>query len=385
MYDKKSKEELIKIIEELEKKKLQEQNKFISNISHEIRTPLNGIFGVVQLLKETDLDDKQKEYLEILFSSTENLMDIVDRILKFNKSEKYKVKAAEFSLSKLVKDIVKMYEIELENRNIECNVIFPPELPIVLIGDEYLVKQILLNLIDNAIKFTNTGKITIKIDLIKISKTKINIKILIRDTGIGIEERHYKYIFGNFNKLEKQTVGAGLGLSLVKRFVKLLNGKIYVDSIKGQGTDFILELGFSYKESKKNIFDKDLNLSHHKDNKRKILIAEDELVGRITLKFMLKDYYDLVFAKNGKECIKLYKKEKPDLVLMDIMMPGMNGFEALDMIEKEFKNHSPIIACTAKVIETEKNYLKSYGFSDYLEKPINMKNLFTVINKNLNY
>ncbi|BEP30423.1 ATP-binding protein [Helicovermis profundi] len=390
-YDKKSREELIQIIDNLKTMQIsnKEKSRFVTNISHEVRTPLNGMLGMVQLLKETELDSIQTEYVDILFDSSIKLTETINSILEISKLEekKYKEEKKIFSIKDLINEIVNTYSNEINDKKLLVVFEIDDSLPQHFIGDLYSLRKVLVNIIDNAVKFTDKGKIEIKIGRIKYTKKRISVSIVIKDTGIGIPSDKYQYVFGRFNKLETKGIknkGVGLGLSIAREFINIMNGKIELDSKLGIGTEVKIELKLEHLKneitSKSTSKPEILNLN----NRKKILVAEDELVGRITLKFMLREYYDLIFAKNGEECIENYIKEKPDLILMDIMMPIKNGFETLDEINHmKNKRKIPIIACTAKVMDTERNYLISYGFSDYISKPIDMKKLLLLIDKHL--
>lgn len=392
----KYKEELMNNKDEIEIANLAKSN-FISNTSHEIRTPMNGIMGMIQLLDTTELDEKQKELIDYLKISSDRLLGVVDNILEISKLDKgkYNIIEEEFNIRDFIKNTFSIKEKLAVTKGLTLEYKVESKVPTTLIADQYRLSQMLSNIIENSIKFSKVGHIEINIDSELLDDSNVRIYISISDTGIGIPEDQLNKIFDEFNQVDNSSTrefnGVGLGLSISKQLVELMGGTIEVNSTYGTGTTFDLKIPMkiSEEESFKTFNAKveeelDVIYEEEKTNtQKKILIAEDEMLGRITIKLMLKDKYKVIFAKNGVKAVEKYFEEKPDLVLMDIMMPLMNGFEAFDEIEKRADKRAPIIACTAKVINTEKEYLMSYGFDDYLSKPIDMKRLHTIIEKHL--
>jgi len=375
----------------------QAKSDFLSNTSHEIRTPMNGIMGMIQLLETTELDVKQKEFMDYLKASSDRLLGVVDNILDISKLDKgkYNLIEEEFDIRNFVKDTFNIKEKTAINKGLSLDYKISSKVPTKLIADKYRLSQMLSNIIENSIKFSKVGHIDINVDAELKSNNNIITTLRISDTGIGIPEDKLNKIFDQFNQVDNSSTreynGTGLGLSITKHLVELMGGTIEVHSTYGVGTTFYLRIPMKISEFESLDFQN--RMTHEETEEipqgdniksiKKILIAEDEMLGRITIKLMLKDRYKVFFAKNGKKAVEKYFEVKPDLVLMDIMMPIMNGFEAFDEIEKNTTNRAPIIACTAKVIKTEKEYLMSYGFDDYLSKPIDMKKLHSIIEKHL--
>lgn len=362
---------------------------FLANTSHEIRTPMNGIMGMVQLLKTTKLVGSQKEYVEILEESTKRLSEIINNILEISKIEDGKMELTKniMSIRAMLDDIYSFYSIQAKNNNLKFFLDIDENIPNKLIGDSYRINQMILNIVDNSFKFTKSGYVKIKVSELSRLDKNCNLRITVEDSGIGVPDSKKDYIFERFNQVDSSLTreygGTGLGLAISKQLVELMGGSITLESKKNIGTTINMDLKLEYVKSKPEERH-DLNIQTITKNKdKKILIVEDEIVGRVTLKLMLRDKYTIIFAKNGKEGVDMFARHNPDLVLMDIMMPVMNGFEAFDKIERINIDNVPIIACTAKVIDTEKKYLVSYGFDDYLSKPIDMGILNSLLRKYL--
>lgn len=362
---------------------------FLANTSHEIRTPMNGIMGMVQLLKTTKLVGSQKEYVEILEESTKRLSEIINNILEISKIEDGKLELTKniMSIRSMLNDIYSFYNIQAKNNNIKFFLEVEDSIPHKLIGDSYRINQMILNIVDNSFKFTKSGYVKIKVSELSRSDKNCNLRITVEDSGIGVPDSKKEYIFERFNQVDSSLTreygGTGLGLAISKQLVELMGGAITLESKTNIGTTINMDLKLAYVQAKPEE-KHEIDSGEAESNKdKKILIVEDEIVGRVTLKLMLRDKYTIIFAKNGKEGVDMFARHNPDLVLMDIMMPVMNGFEAFDKIERINTTNVPIIACTAKVIDTEKKYLVSYGFDDYLSKPIDMGILNSILRKYL--
>ncbi len=373
------------------------KSEFIANTSHEIRTPMNGIIGMIQVLEHTSLDDKQRELLHYMRTASEQLLKVVDGMLTLSNIERetLQVIEEEFSVLEFVKNTVSSKEKMAIQKGLTLDYTIGNHVPEVIVLDKYRLSQIVSNIIDNAIKFSRIGSVELQCDS-ELSEDHKRILVLrITDTGIGIPEGKLSHIFDVFNQVDGSSTreygGVGLGLSVSKRLTELMGGSISAESHVGSGTSVIVKIPVRNCESEPSFNKQEeaetgpYSAGKKTEERKRILVAEDEVLGRITMKFMLKDRYEVIFAKNGRQAVDLYFEHQPDLVFMDIMMPVINGFEAFDEIEKKTSGKRvPIIACTAKVIKTEKEYLVSYGFDDYISKPIDMKRLQQLIEKHLN-
>ena len=373
------------------------KSQFISNTSHEVRTPMNGIIGMIQLLERTSVSEEQQELLNYLKSSADRLMAIIDGILDISTLERDELTLIkeEFNVGDWLKYTISTKEKAALAKGLTLEYRIMNSVPDIIITDRYRLSHAVSNILENSIKFSRVGSVEITGECVRHENQEMSLVIRISDTGIGITEDKLDSIFESFNQVDGSSTreygGAGIGLSISKKIVERMSGTIDVQSVYGVGTTFILSIPVEITESEKyrgeSVLPKEESAVKNAEEPLrllKILVAEDEMLGRITLKFMLKDHYEVIFAKNGKEAVERYFTESPDLVLMDIMMPQMNGFESFDEIEKRTGGKRvPIIACTAKVIKTEREYLISYGFDDYISKPIDMKKLHQILEKYL--
>lgn len=367
-----------------------EKTKFITNICHEIRTPLNGVMGMTQLLRVTELSDNQMEYVTLLNQSSIRLMQTVEAISEISKHDEIIENPSNsvFSLDGLLDELSALFALKADSNHISLQFFYDSEIPKRVNGDAYRIYQALSNIIDNAIKFTSEGKVIVSTHLLEKTDEEVEVLIMVKDTGIGISSEKIGGVFERFAKEGSAGIlnapGMGLGLAITQHIVEVLGGRIELESEVNQGTRVKLFLKLKYLPDFIN-HAKSLELHEQplrREGKRRILIAEDEVMNRLTFKMVLKDYYELIFAKNGKEALELFALENPDLMILDIMMPVMDGFKVLDEIEKK-GTHVPIIACTARVFDAEPAYLTGYGFADYLAKPVDVEQLKRMIKNHL--
>ncbi|MBS3992614.1 MAG: PAS domain S-box protein [Bacteroidetes bacterium] len=363
---------------------------FLANMSHEIRTPMNGIIGFAEMLKDPKLtEEKRSFYSNIIMNSSKQLLSIINDVLDMSTIEAglAKLNFEAVDLNNMIVELHAFFSQKSDEKGLELNYKLPLENHLAIIEtDATKLQQILTNLINNAIKFTKIGKVDISYRL------KENmLEFCVADTGKGIEKKYHEDIFERFKQVNqeytKETIGNGLGLSICKRFVELLGGKIWLTSEINKGSNFYFTIPYINVEKDKqpeNIekitIETEITTTMNKEIT--ILVAEDEEYNQIFIEEILDDLeIKLLFAENGVEAVEL-AKNNPEIkfILMDIKMPVMNGIEASKKI-KEFNNTVPIIALTAFSMESDKKYLLSEGFEDYLAKPIVKKDLIQILNK----
>lgn len=367
----------------------QSKSIFLANMSHEIRTPLNGIIGFSDLLKQTALTDEQKEYIKTIHYSSQMLMVIVNDILDFSKIEsgKYKIIYEPFNIRENCSKVVEAVRYDAMKKGLNIHCIIDENLPEYVMIDTIRIKQILINLLSNAIKFTNEGDVTLSISQKRFAnKDKIKVRFSVADTGIGIKKENLSKIFEAFSQADNSTTrqfgGTGLGLNISNKILSLLGSKIKLRSVFGIGSVFYFDLVLD--KSSKYIINKDAQLNfqfdnsnfteHHKNKAWKILLVEDNSINMLLIKTMLKKLVPksiIEEAKDGNEGVKMFEKSKPDLILMDIQMPVLNGYEATKRIRAiETGKKTPIIALTAGIVSDERNKCFEAGMNDFLSKPI---------------
>jgi signal transduction histidine kinase/CheY-like chemotaxis protein len=378
---------------ELATEKANESNKlkeaFLANMSHEIRTPMNAIIGFSDLLFKRKLEEKEKEYVTIIKSAGENLLTIINDILDISKIEAGMMTFEEhvFSVKQIFKSLSIMMMVKAKEKNIELVFSCDEDVPDVLLGDNTRLTQIIINQAGNAIKFTQKGKVIVHAKILKKENENSLVKFSIKDTGIGIAPDKLDRIFERFHQAESNTTrkygGTGLGLSIAKKLVELQGGTLSVKSELNEGSEFSFCISYKkasdvYEESK--IVEKEKKYNMEELSKLNILLVEDNQLNiKLILSLFSENNLKVQVVENGSEGIKKIKGNNFDIILMDMEMPVMNGYEATTYIRKELKNTIPIIAMTAHAMAGEKERCLSLGMNDYISKPINANMLFNKI------
>ncbi|MGB0886560.1 MAG: response regulator [Vicingaceae bacterium] len=366
---------------------------FLANMSHEVRTPMNGIIGLTKLLLDTNLSEKQKEYLNAIDISSNTLLVVVNDILDISKIEagKMNFENNKFKLVDLISSVVDVFEAKAAEKGIDLESFIDKSIPEYLIGDSIRLNQILYNLINNAIKFTNKGKVVVQIKKINHALSSTYLDISIIDTGIGISKESQLKIFDVFTQAKENTTrkfgGTGLGLTIVKRLVELQGGIIDVESKENKGSKFSVKLKFQTPNQENDVIE-----NHQKKIKDytslsglKVLLAEDNSINQLLINDLLESKkINVETVSNGDDAIKKWLKNDYDLILMDMQMPIKDGYEAMHEIRlhKKIKKRAiPILALTAHATEGEQKKCISAGADNYLSKPFQPNQLLSMIKK----
>ncbi|MES2587338.1 MAG: ATP-binding protein [Bacteroidota bacterium] len=361
------------------------KQQFLSNMSHEIRTPMNAIIGFTKVVLKTDLTDKQKEYLNAIKMSGDALIVLINDILDLAKVDAGKMSFEQipFKLSSSISSMLHLFETKIQEKNLELVKVYDVNIPEVLLGDPVRLHQIILNLVSNAVKFTNQGKITVTVDLLNEDEEKVDIKFAIKDTGIGIPQSKISTVFENFQQATSGTSrifgGTGLGLAIVKQLVEPQGGSIQVESKIKEGSTFSFTLPFLKTEEKAEIENEVLEKDAQIRN-IKVLVVEDIALNQLLMKTLLDDFgFERDIASNGKIAIEKLESKSFDIILMDLQMPVMNGFETTEYIRNKMNSKIPIIALTADVTTVDIEKCKEVGMNDYIAKPVDERVLYSKI------
>jgi PAS domain S-box-containing protein len=361
------------------------KQQFLSNMSHEIRTPMNAIIGFTKVLLRTELKAKQKEYLNAIRISGEALTVLINDILDLAKVDAGKMlfEQIAFNMATSIAAMIHLFELKIQEKNLKLVTKFDNKIPYVLIGDPVRLHQIIINLLSNAVKFTTKGEITVKVILLNEDRKRATIEFSVTDTGIGISKNKIKHIFENFQQASSETArlygGTGLGLAISKNLVESQGGSIKAISKPGEGSVFSFILTFQ-KTTAEVRAEAELKEVLLKDRKIKVLVVEDMALNQLLMKTLLDDFgFEHEITGNGKMAIEKLKKNSYDVVLMDLHMPVMSGFEATEYIRNKMKSQIPIIALTADVTSADLKKCKAVGMNDYLSKPLDDKILYRKI------
>jgi len=361
------------------------KQQFLSNMSHEIRTPMNAIIGFTKVLLKTDMSAKQKEYLTAIKLSGDALIVLINDILDLAKVDAGKMvfEQVPFKLSVSIGAMLHLFESKIWEKNLLLIKEYDERIPEVLLGDPVRLHQIILNLVSNAVKFTSQGNITVSVRWLSEDDEKVTIEFAVADTGIGIPENKIERIFENFQQASSGTSrlygGTGLGLAIVKQLVEPQGGKVVVKSEMDKGSTFSFTLSFRKTTEKAEIADVIENIDSDM-NDISVLVVEDIPLNQLLMKTLLDDFgFERDIASNGKIAIERLKAKSYDVILMDLQMPEMNGFEATDYIRNILHSNVPIIALTADVTTVDLAKCRAVGMNDYIAKPVDEKLLYSKI------
>ncbi|MES2515992.1 MAG: response regulator [Bacteroidota bacterium] len=368
------------------------KSSFLANMSHEIRTPLNAMLGFTDLLELTDLNAKQKEYLEAIDTSGKNLLVIINDILDFSKIEAgmMTIEKVAFSPQQLIHSVYAMFFAKAQSKTLKLYISIDPKLPNLVYGDSTKLNQVLINLIGNAVKFTNEGSVSIDCEVVSLSDTKVKIKVSVKDTGIGIAPNKIGKVFDRFTQAEDDITrnfgGTGLGLSIAKKIIELQHGAIQVVSEPGKGSDFNFTLEYTLADEKEYapvkkeaIIIKDVFIG------KKVLIVEDNVLNqKLAADLLLNEGFNIDIAENGQVALDRLKEKQYDVILMDIQMPVLDGYQATKKIRGELKINTPIIAMTANAITGEQERCLNLGMNDYITKPFKRNVLLSTLSGHFN-
>jgi CheY-like chemotaxis protein/two-component sensor histidine kinase len=360
-------------------------------MSHEKRTPLNAILRFSQTLAEEDLTYQANEEVKDIVMASETLLEIVNGILDISKIEanKLEIVNTEYNLNTMLEELVSLTKARIGEKPLELKYSFSPDLPKFLYGDKVRVKQVVLNLLTNAVKYTKTGWIEFKVNCVKMDDI-CRLLISVQDTGIGIKQESIGKLFNKFERLDiekNNTIeGTGLGLAITKKLLELMGGKIVVQSIYGEGSKFTVAIDQRIittptnpvLERTQELSLKDLNLLN-----RRILVVDDNMINLKVATRLLQDYHCIIDTlSSGSECVnKIAIGASYDLILMDDMMPKMSGTETLHKLQEIEEFNTPVVALTANAISGMREKYLSEGFNDYLSKPIDKTELNKILNK----
>ena len=366
------------------------KGEFLANMSHEIRTPMNGVIGTLQLLEDTSLTESQREYVKVAYKSADSLLSILNDILDLSKIEagKLEFEAIPFDLREVVNDVVALHASKAEQMGIYLNSDIDEGVPKKVIGDPTRMRQVMVNLISNAIKFTSEGGVSIRVKLKLKDEKDALIRVEVKDTGIGIPENKHQKLFLAFSQADGSTTrkhgGSGLGLTIVRQLVEMMKGNLGIESEPGKGSKFWFVVPLSIAHDDQLLPVPSTEVAKPVLLAGKVLLVEDNPINQMVARKMLEKIgLESVLAENGKQALQCLQREKFDAVLMDCQMPEMDGFEATQIWREQEQLSSngrvPIIAMTANVMQGDRERCLSAGMDDYLGKPVRQAELGSIL------
>jgi PAS domain S-box-containing protein len=392
---------------EIAEKSVETKERFMANMSHEIRTPMNALMGFTNLLERTELTEKQKEFLKIIKTSGGNLLTLINDLLDFSKIEAgmLRIEATNFDIHEQIHSVDMLFRPKAQEKKVDFDVSISSKIPQMLNGDPTRVSQIVVNLLSNAFKFTERGYVTLSAELFDDNTDYATIKITVKDTGIGIKSQELPRIFQRFQQAQDDTTrlygGSGLGLAIVKNLAEAMGGFVEADSKIGFGSTFSVILPFKkaiqtatdtekgtpqYKPDFAVKMDKkSLESFNSQPKKSRILVVEDNPMNQRLASFLLTEWgYDFEIVEDGHQAINKVQTSDFQLIMMDIQLPVMDGYEATAAIRNQLKSTVPIIATTAHAFAGEREKCLAAGMNDYIPKPLQEVEVLAIIQKYIN-
>lgn len=367
------------------------KGEFLANMSHEIRTPMNGIVTVIDFLKETGLTKKQSDLIDIIKTSSDSLLNIINDILDFSKIESGQIELEDlnFNLKHELENVLKPLELRAKDKGLLLKLNLDKKIPEIVNGDALRIKQIIINLVNNAIKFTQSGKIIIDTKLLENKEKTLNIEFKVRDTGIGIKKENQNKLFKSFSQSDASSTrkygGTGLGLAISKNLVEMMNGNIHLESEYGKGSIFTFNLLLETKKLKIKQKTEEIDFNEQNIKRKSFLIVDDNAINRKVAEMTIaKLGHQTKCAVNGHEAYQFYLENNFDVILMDVHMPELDGIETTELIRKHEKeenieNPIPIIAMTAAAMKGDKERFLDAGMTEYISKPFRIFDIKKVL------
>lgn len=381
---------------------LEAKSNFLANMSHEIRTPMNAISGMAQLLSQKNFQKEEKEYIATIQKSSESLLSIINEILDFSKidSGNMEILEDEYHFNSLIHDVLSIIEFRMRNKSVRLIIDIDPRIPRVLIGDQLRIRQVLINILNNAVNFTHRGHIRLHIIWQKNSEQDGCLEVEVEDTGIGISEENMKKLFRAFGQIDtrknRNVEGTGLGLVISKSLLNKMGGDIWVESILNEGSVFSFRLPQKVKDGRPSNYEANHDKVFASNDEfkitfrapsAKVMVVDDNKVNlQVASELMKKFGFEPVLVESGLEAVNRIEENliPYDMIFMDHMMPFMDGVEAtqkIRAIQTEYAQELPIVALTANAIKGVERQFKEAGMNDYISKPIHMKQLSDILEK----